>query len=188
MTDVNRKPKSTAPDITGKNWADLCDSSLSSQSDTESPLKREAASAKDDDELYDLVFKPIKKENVKTVSQDDLSLTSFMNNVHMVTPIKQEVVDDDQLSRPNIVDEDTICSPFIKEEPIDVLDVKQEPVEESPVQQVWNNGLSHAKRRLTSECGPTVSDPVTPERASKFNKKSSEHRNIHSDVESPKYA
>lgn len=183
MTEVNGKPKPAVPDLNGKSWADLCDSSQS-QDDLDSPLKGNNAGVKDDDDddddLYDLVFKPVKKETVRAASQDDLSLTSFMNNVHMVTPVKQE---DGRLPPTDIIDEDTVCSPFVKDESRAVPDEKPRSPEES-----LNKDVLQAKRRLTSECEPAVSDPVTPERAAKFNKKSTDHTNIHDSAESPKYA
>lgn len=207
MAGLNKKLKSTLTDIAGKNWAELCESSQSSQSQTDknSPPKNVCAkddddddlydivfkstendnvSAKeeeDDDDLYDVVFKSIKKETIKAVPQDDLSLTSFMNNVHMVTPIKQE----DNVAPPTNVDidEDTICSPFVKDEWKPLV-----PQTEHSKDKVPDKGIQHAKRRLTSECESTTSDSVTPERANKFHKKSTEHKNIHDDIESPKYA
>jgi len=184
MADVDRKLKSTVTDLSGKSWAELCDSSQSSQSqtDTDSPLKLggEASSKNrdDEDELYDLVFKPVKKEFVKASTQDDLSLTSFMNNVHMVTPVKQEY-DDKALT----FDEDTICSPFVKQEYVDTPDVKPEEV--VCKKENLKKDLQHAKRRLTSES--VITDPVSPERVNKVNKKSTEHKNIHDSVASPKY-
>lgn len=176
-------------DIAGKNWADLCDSSQSSQSltDTESPLKidKDARVKDEDDELYDMVFQPIKKEPAKIASQDDLSLTSFMNNVHMVTPVKQETD-----TSPAIIDEDTICSPFTKHEPkaISAADTRKLEHKES-VEENLKSDIQHVKRRLTSECNSMVSEnePSTPEQVKKVNKKSTEHRNIHDSVESPKY-
>jgi len=139
-----------------------------------------------------MVFQPVKKETAfKIAAQDDLSLTSFMNNVHMVTPIKVEEYkqsSSDTSSKAVIIDEDTICSPFVKDESLQTQD-------EKPLQPLidlkGNDGrlkdIQHAKRRLTSECN-TVNDPVTPEQVNKVNKKSTEHRNIHHSVESPKYA
>lgn len=186
MTDVNRKLKSTITDIAGKSWAELCDSSQSSQSqldyEFDSPLKNDAKLTKDDDdELYDMVFQPVKKENPKVASQDDLSLTSFMNNVHMVTPVKQE---NDKPPTTVIINEDTITSPFVKDESKDSQDNKPDlPL----VNEEIKKNVQHAKRRLTSECGSVVSDPITPERNNKVNKKSEEHKNIHDSVESPKY-
>lgn len=207
MAGLNKKLKSTITDIAGKNWAELCESSQSSQSQTDkySPSKNVCAkddndddlydivfkstendnvSAKeeeDDDDLYDAVFKSIKKETIKAVPQDDLSLTSFMNNVHMVTPIKQE---ENVAPAPNVdVDEDTICSPFVKNEWKPVV-----PQTECSKDKVPDKGIQHAKRRLTSECESTTSDSATPEQANKFHKKSTEHKNIHDDIESPKYA
>lgn len=183
---MNRKLKSTITDIAGKSWADLCDSSQSSQSqldyEYDSPLKNDANLKKDDeDELYDMVFQPVKKENPKVASQDDLSLTSFMNNVHMVTPIKQE---NDKPSTTVIINEDTITSPFVKDESKGSQDKKPD----SPlVNDEIKKDILHAKRRLTSECGSVVSDPITPERNNKVNKKSEEHKNIHDSVDSPKY-
>lgn len=191
MTDVNQK--STITDIAGKSWADLCDSSQSSQSqvDSDSPSKNNKVHVKEEDDLYDLVFQPIKQEPVNDVSQDDRSLTSFMNNVHMVTPIKQE----NDISSNLIINEDTVCSPFIKEEPNSFVDEK--PVELPQVKSEFKilksitpnikQDVLHAKRRLTSECDSTVTNPVTPERVNKVNKKSTDHRNIHDAVESPKY-
>ncbi|XP_001944356.1 histone RNA hairpin-binding protein [Acyrthosiphon pisum] len=184
MAGVDRKLKSTVTDLSGKSWAELCDSSQSSQSQTDidSPLKPggEASSKNrdDDDELYDLVFKPVKKELVKASTQDDLSLTSFMNNVHMVTPVKQEY-DDKTVA----FDEDTICSPFVKQEFIDTPDIKPK-VEVICKEENLKKDLQHAKRRLTSES--VVTDTVSPERVNKVNKKSTEHKNIHDTVESPK--
>lgn len=186
MTDVNQKLKSTITDIAGKSWADLCDSSQSSQSqldyEYDSPLKSDANLKNDDeDELYDMVFQPVKKENPKVASQDDLSLTSFMNNVHMVTPVKQE---NDETPSTVIINEDTITSPFVKDESKDSLNKKPElPL----IKDETKKDILHAKRKLTSECGSVVSDPVTPERNNKINKKSEEHKNIHDSVESPKY-
>jgi hypothetical protein len=190
MTDVNRDVKSTITDIAGKNWADLCDSSQSSQLDSDSPLKNNEICAKDneEDELYDLVFQPVKKEIVKGAPHDDLSLTSFMNNVHMVTPIKQE---NDQHPSNVIIDEDTISSPFIKKEETEdtpelKLKIKQVKNEIEKLQKDTKDIL-HAKRRLTSESESTVSDLKTPERVNKFNKKSTNHKNIHDTDQSPKY-
>lgn len=183
MADIDRKLKSTVTDLSGKSWADLCDSSQSSQSqtDVDSPLKLDGEvrtkNGVDEDELYDLVFKPVKKESVK--AQDDLSLTSFMNNVHMVTPIKQEF-DDKSLT----FDEDTICSPFVKQEQIDTPDIK--PKELVCKEENLKQDLQHAKRRLTSESESVVTDPVSPERVNKVNKKSTDHKNIHDSVASPK--
>lgn len=185
MTDIKRK-KSLMTDIAGKSWAEICDSSQSSQSqaDTNSPLKNNQVNEKDEDDLYDLVFKSIKTENVKNATQEDLSLTSFMNNVHMVTPIKQE----SESSTTIIVDEDTIYSPFVKNEPYeDTLDRKLELPQIDSKEECFQRDILHAKRRLTSECGSMVSEPITPERNNKFNKKSTEHKNIHDFVESPKY-
>lgn len=181
MANVDRKLKSTVTDLSGKSWAELCDSSQSSQSQTDidSPLKLgDEASAKnrdEEDELYDLVFKPVKKEFVKASTQDDLSLTSFMNNVHMVTPVKQEYND-----KTLTFDEDTICSPFVKQELIDTPDIK-------PKEENLKKDLQHAKRRLTSESESLATNPVSTERANKVNKKSTEHKNIHDSVASPKY-
>lgn len=188
MGDVDRKLKSTVTDISNKSWADLCNSSQSSQSqsDLDSPLKDGAKECSkngdiEEDELYDMVFKQVKKEVVKPSAQDDLSLTSFMNNVHMVTPVKQEY-DDKTLT----FDEDTICSPFVKEESNKISEKKPEEVlcKEENIQK----DIQHVKRRLTSECESVISDPVSPERVSKVNKKSADHKNIHDSVESPKYA
>lgn len=190
MTDMNQD--STITDIAGKSWADLCDSSQSSQSqlDTDSPLKNNEVSKKDyeEDELYDLVFQPIKKEIVKDAPQDDLSLTSFMNNVHMVTPIKQENV----LPSSNvIIDEDTICSPFIKEEKAEnALDLKSNFTHvksEIEKHKKDTKDILHVKRRLTSESESTVSELKTPERVNKVHKKSTDHKNIHDSQQSPKY-
>lgn len=183
MADIDRKLKSTVTDLSGKSWADLCDSSQSSQTDVDSPLKLDGEArtkngdGEDEDELYDLVFKPVKKESVN--AQDDLSLTSFMNNVHMVTPIKQEF-DDKSLT----FDEDTICSPFVKQEQIDTLDIK--PKETVCKEENLKQDLQHAKRRLTSESESVVTDHVSPERVNKVNKKSTDHKNIHDSVASPK--
>lgn len=185
MAGVERKLESTVTDLSGKSWAELCDSSQSSQSQTDidSPLKLdgEATSKNGDaeDDLYDLVFKPVKKEFVKASTQDDLSLTSFMNNVHMVTPVKQEH-DDKTLT----FDEDTICSPFVKEEWNKTLDKK--PKELVCKEENLKKDLQHAKRRLTSESESVITDPVSPERVNKVNKISSEHTNIHDCVASPK--
>lgn len=184
MADVNRK--STITDIAGKNWADLCDSSQSSQSqldyEYDSPLKNDKNLKNDDeDDLYDMVFQPVKKENPKVASQDDLSLTSFINNIHMVTPVKQEY---DEPPTTVIINEDTITSPFVKEESKDSQNIKSEtPLVKDEIKK----DVQHAKRRLTSECGSVVTDPITPERNNKVNKKSEEHKNIHDTVESPKY-
>lgn len=191
MTDVNRDLKPIITNIAGKSWADLCESSQSSELDTGSPLKNKevAAKNKEDDELYDLVFQPTNKETVKNVPQDDISLTSFMNNVHMVTPIKQEDV---QHPSNVIIDEDTICSPFIKEEPSeDTRDTKSKIVQvKSEIEKLKKEtqGILHAKRRLTSESESTASELKTPERVNKFHKKSTEHKNIHDSEQSPKYA
>lgn len=179
-------------DIFGKSWADLCDNSESSQS----PLKNdetEHKQDKDDDDLYDMVFQPVKKETTfKIAAQDDLSLTSFMNNVHMVTPIKVEdnkSLNSDTSSKTVIIDEDTICSPFVKDEPLQKQNEK--PLRPLVADLKGNDSrlkdIQHAKRRLTSECN-TVNDPVTPEQVNKVNKKSTKHKNIHHSVESPKYA
>lgn len=186
MTSMKPELKSTMVDITGKSWAELCDSSQSLP-DADSPSKKveSGASAKyDENELYDLVFQPVKKELVnKVAAQDDLSLTSFMSNVHMVTPVKQEI----DTPSSAIIDEDTICSPFVKCEPKDFTIGSSD----TDVKSTVNNKIEiqHAKRRLTSECGSMVSesDPTTPERINKVNKKSTYHRNIHDSVESPKY-
>lgn len=189
MTDVNRK--SSITDIAGKSWADLCDSSQSSQSqvDSDSPQKSNKVRVKEEDDLYDLVFQPIKQEPVNTVSQDDRSLTSFMNSVHMVTPIKQGNDSSSNL----IIDEDTVCSPFIKEESNNTVDKKPELLQIKSENEIhksvipnFNKDILQAKRRLTSESESAVSNPVTPERVNKINKKSTEHRNIHDTVESPK--
>lgn len=194
MTDVNRKIKSSMADISGKSWADLCDSSQSSHSQPDvrdSPSSKNDNDAKEEeDDLYDAVFKPVKRETVKVAPQDDISLTSFMNNVHMVTPIKQEngetVVDDDDAL--NLYCDDTLCSPPVKEESKYSLG-EQPPNMNCKVENATlNTDLLHAKRRLTSECEPMTSNPVTPERANKVNKISEEHKNIHDSVESPKYA
>lgn len=178
MTDVNRKLKSTMTDIAGRSWADLCDSSQSSQSQVESPSKDYDPGKEDEDDLYDMVFKPVGKKETPA-AHDDLSLTSFMNNVHMVTPVKQEIG--------VVIDEDTICSPFVKEEP---KDAKPEPPAATvpPEAECVDNSILHAKRRLTSECESVTIDPETPKRANKFNKKSAQHKNIHDSVHSPKYA
>jgi len=182
-------------DIAGKSWADLCESSQSSQSqvDVNSPSKDDLhkENVDDEQELYDMVFKPVKKEAaVKVAAQDDLSLTSFMNNVHMVTPIK---VEEDKLSDSSItssavndvlvIDEDTICSPFAK---VDSSQIQNEKT----LQSVRGDDgklkdLLHAKRRLTSE-SDTVNDSVTSERVKKVNKISTEHTNIHNSVVTPK--
>lgn len=186
MTDVKRKLKSTMTDIAGKSWSELCESSQSSQSqdDIVSPLKNDKVKSNhDDDELYDLVFKPVKNEIVKNTSQDDISLTSFMNNVHMVTPIKHES-DNDKLSTTVIIDEDTICSPFIKDES-HLLDRK--PPQLNSKEECIQRDVLHAKRRLTSECGSMASDPIKPEQTNKVHKKSTEHKSIHDNVENPKY-
>lgn len=190
MTDLNQKLKSTMTDIAGKSWADLCDSSQSSQSqlddEYDSPSKNDKVSEKnDDDDLYDLVFKPVKKEYAKVAAQDDLSLTSFMSNVHMVTPVKQE--NETNPTTAVIINEDTITSPFVKDESKDNLDKKPEPLVKNNEDQTIKKDILHAKRRLTSECGSVVSDPITPERYNKVNKKSNEHKSIHDSVESPKY-
>lgn len=178
MTSVNRKTALT--DLAGKSWADLCESSQSSQSQLEA--KNEQTNAKQEDsDLYDLIFEPIKKESDKVAPQDDLSLTSFMNNVHMVTPIKQEDV---KSSLSTIIDEETICSPFVKEE----IDVKlTEKIDKKTEVSSQLNGIQHAKRRLTSECGSLASETesVTTERVKKVNKQSIDQKDIH-DVESPK--
>ncbi|XP_025199452.1 histone RNA hairpin-binding protein [Melanaphis sacchari] len=185
MADVERKLKSTVIDLSGKSWAELCDSSQSSQSqtDTDSPLKLVDEPSKkngdDDDDLYDMVFKPVKKEFVKAPTQDDLSLTSFMNNVHMVTPIKQEN-DEKTLT----FDEDTICSPFVKKE--SKTTSGNNPKESVCKEQNPKKDLQHAKRRLTSESESVVTDSVSPERVNKVNKKSTEHKNIHDSESSPK--
>jgi len=99
----------------------------------------------------------------------------------MVTPVKQEV-DDKSLT----FDEDTICSPFVKQEWIDSPDIKPKELvckEENP-----KKDLQHAKRRLTSQSESVVTDPVSPERVNKVTKKSTEHKNIHDSVATPKYA
>ncbi|CAH1707892.1 histone RNA hairpin-binding protein [Aphis gossypii] len=185
MADVERKLKSTVTDLSGKSWAELCDSSQSSQSQTDidSPLKLvddpSTKNGDEEDDLYDMVFQPVKKEFVKTSTQDDLSLTSFMNNVHMVTPVKQEYDE-----KTPTFDEDTICSPFVKEESNKTPDNNSKEVvckEEN-----LKNDLQHAKRRLTSESESVVTDSVSPERVNKVNKKSTEHKNIHDSVTSPK--
>lgn len=176
-------------DIAGKSWAELCDSSQSSQSqldyEFDSPLKKNNKSStnnEEEDELYDLVFKSVKKEPVKVAPQDDLSLTSFMNDVHMVTPVKKE--NDNPITN-TIINEDTICSPFIKVEPKE--DTTDENPEETKIDSKEDlRNILHAKRRLTSECGP-VSNPVIPVQVNKVNKKFREHRNIHDTVGSPKY-
>jgi len=95
-----------------------------------------------------------------------------MNNVHMVTPVKQEYDD-----KTPTFDEDTICSPFVKQEFIDTPDIK-------PKEENLKKDLQHAKRRLTSESESVVTNPV---RVNKINKKSTEHTNIHDSVASPKY-
>ncbi|XP_050420535.1 histone RNA hairpin-binding protein [Adelges cooleyi] len=177
MTSINRK--STLTDLAGKSWAELCESSQSSQSQLEPTLSPEEK--QDDSDLYDLVFQPIKKETEKVAPQDDLSLTSFMNNVHMVTPIKQE----DITPPSTIIDEDTICSPFVKEENININDYKNSTIK-SEVENLKTN-LHHAKRRLTSECGSLTSEngSITPERVKKV-KHSVDQKDIHDNVESPK--
>lgn len=193
MTSVkNNKQKSIISDITGKSWADLCESSQSSQSqvDVDSPSKDDQTCSNDhkddNDDLYDLVFKPVKKE---AAVQDDLSLTSFMSNVHMVTPIKVE--DDNKQSYGTtasstvVIDEDTICSPFVKVESSQTQDEK--PPQPLTVDDSKPKDIQHAKRRLTSECS-TINESVTPERAKKVNKISTEHTNIHDSILSPKYA
>lgn len=187
MTNVNHKLKSTMTNIVGKNWADLCESSQSSESqldyEFDSPVKKNNKSCTkddDEDELYDLVFKSVKKEPVKVAPQDDRSLTSFMNDVHMVTPVKQE----NNKPVTNIINEDTICSPFVKVESKDIPD--KNPKQTKVDSKEDFKDILHAKRRLTSESGPVL-DPLTPERVNKVNKKSAEHRNIHDTVESPKY-
>jgi len=131
------------------------------------------------------VFKPIKKETaVKVTAQDDLSLTSFMNNVHMVTPVK---IEDNKLgaASTNIINEDTICSPFVNNESLQTQDKKSLVDPNGSDNKV--NDISHAKRRLTSECSSNVNEAVKSERVNKVNKKSTKHRNIHDLVESPKY-
>lgn len=199
MTDVNRKIKSTMVDISGKSWADLCDSSQSSHSQPDSPLKNDNDAKgvdDDDDDLYDAVFQPVKKEIVKVAPQDDISLTSFMNNVHMVTPIKQEfdetpssAIDNDDGDTLNLFCEDTLCSPPVKEESKYSLGEQPTPSSVNCKEEnaTFNKDLLHAKRRLNSECESATSNPVTPERANKVNKLSKEHKNIHDSVESPKY-
>ncbi|VVC40428.1 Histone RNA hairpin-binding protein, RNA-binding domain [Cinara cedri] len=185
MTSVNRKLKSTMTDIKNKSWADICDSSQSSQSqgDVDSPLKNDDVSVKDEDDLYDMVFKPIKKEDVKVNSQDDLSLTSFMNNVHMVTPIKQEC-DDSSLSNTNLnINEDTICSPFPITEFIKSPYMKPEQPDQISKEEILKKDLLHAKRRLTSECESVVS--VMPEQVKKVTRTSIEHKNVHDSVINP---
>jgi len=97
----------------------------------------------------------------------------------MVTPIKQEF-DDKSLT----FDEDTICSPFVKQEQIDTLDIK--PKETVCKEENLKQDLQHAKRRLTSESESVVTDHVSPERVNKVNKKSTDHKNIHDSVASPK--
>jgi len=97
----------------------------------------------------------------------------------MVTPVKQEY-DDKTLA----FDEDTIFSPFVKQEFIDTPDIKPK-LEVICKEENVKKDLQHAKRRLTSES--VVTDPVSPERVNKVNKKSTEHKNIHDTVESPKY-
>uniref|UniRef100_A0A2S2NJ93 Histone RNA hairpin-binding protein n=1 Tax=Schizaphis graminum TaxID=13262 RepID=A0A2S2NJ93_SCHGA len=185
MADVKRKLKSTVTDLSGKSWAELCDSSQSSQSqtDNDSPLKNvddpSVKNGDDEDDLYDMVFQPVKKEFVKASNQDDLSLTSFMNNVHMVTPVKQEFDE-----KTHMFDEDTICSPFIKEESNKTSDNK--PKEVICKEENLKKDVQHAKRRLTSESESVVTDSVSPERVNKVNKKSTDHKNIHDSVESPK--
>lgn len=193
----------------GRSWADLCESSQSSQSLGDSSnvcgdngVAREqvdACRSADEDNLYDVVFQSVGKEKAskaaaaaaKPVTHNELSLTSFMNNVHMVTPVKQENV---VPPPPSVIDEDTICSPFVKKEPKDEADVKPEPPGTVPIhltpkaERVDDKSeLQHAKRRLTSESSSTASDALTPERANKFHKKSSEHTNIHDSVRSAKY-
>lgn len=171
--------------IKGKKWADLCDSSQSSQSqvDADSPLKNNEVHDKDDDDLYNMVFQPIKKEYIKVVNQDDLSLTSFMNNVHMVTPVKQES-DDASSIRPNLnIDEDTICSPFVKTEVIESPDIKPEPLQINSNEEKLKIAKLHAKRRLTSECEST--DSKIPQQVKKVTRTSIDHKNIHDDVKIP---
>jgi len=187
MAHVNRSKESTLADISGRSWAELCDSSQSSQSqeDINSPLKNDKVSVNDQDDLYDIVFQPVKKETIKIIPQDDLSLTSFMNNVHMVTPIKQENEKPD-MSKNVIIDEDTICSPFVKDE-LKYISAKNSDAPQLYSKDTFDKSIHHAKRRLTSECESAVADPVTPERVNKVNKKSTEHKNIHDSVESPKY-
>lgn len=187
MADIKRKLKSTMTDITGKSWAEICESSQSSQSqaDTDSPLKDNEVNEKNEDDLYDLVFKSVKTENLKNVPQEDLSLTSFMNNVHMVTPIKQE----NESTTTIVVDEDTIYSPFVKDiAREESLDEKLEPPQSNFKNECFQRDILHAKRRLTAEGGSIVSEPITPERNNKINKKSAEHKDIHDFIESPKYA
>jgi len=98
----------------------------------------------------------------------------------MVTPIKQEY-DNTSVT----FDEDTICSPFVKQEQVDTPDVKPK---ELVCKEENLKDLQHAKRRLTSETESVVTDPGSPERVNKVNKKSTDHKNIHDSVESPKYA
>lgn len=182
MTSVNKKLKSTMTNIKGTNWADLCNSSQSSQSqvDPDSPLKNNEVHDKNEDDLYNMVFQPIKKEYIKVVNQDDLSLTSFMNNVHMVTPIKQES-DDTSSTRPNFnIDEDTICSPFMKTDVIEASDIKSEPLQINSNEEDLKNAKLHAKRRLTSECESTVS--IIPQHVKKVTKTSIDHKNVHDPV------
>lgn len=185
MTNVNRKLKSIMTDIDGKNWADLCDSSQSSQSqvDINSPLKNNDVNDKNEDDLYNIVFKSTKKEYIKDATQDDLSLTSFMNNVHMVTPIKQEF-DDSSSTHANLnIDEDTICTPFGKTEFIDTSNIKTEPLENNSKEEIFKNNVMHVKRRLNSECESTTS--VTSEQVKKVTKTSLGHKNVHHSIISP---